>query len=1255
MQRRYPLLLIFFLLLAVIGIAATRIVLPAEPTVQPFNPPAPPTVMARDGDPAVLSRQITLPDQVVVERNVTLEPAIGPFAVRGTTPPVGEPEHRLRLPAVADGAGRLSLSSLGAPADWMVLLDDDFQDPNSDAWGLGTAESGSAELGDGKLLITAQEGWMFSVYPSAAPPLADGFIAASFSLEGGGSAGVVAQFRKDSGGQTMYTCGANSTGAFACYKMLQGEWSLLTSGQNEATEPDATTLIALQVLGDQLVLSINDVEVATFTDDDLSSGFWGLYADASTSTTTATFTHVQIAAPVPDPATATPTARPSRPLRTPTVRPGQPSRTPTARPSPPVRTPTRVVSTPSPTPERGQAGQVIVDNDFENGAAGTWRTGRGTYSAAEVRDGALVLSVDRPGVELISYPTEARDLADGSIQARLRIAGTSGRAGVFARFEQTDGGEWSMYFCGLDNTGGWSCSKQVEDQSMSLGKGQPATSSADENNEITLSVVGRQFSFQVNGEEVLRVNDGTLARGIWGVWASADDAPVAASFDRVTISSAAAPSTSSVTPSPGTATSGSLAVVETSRGSFTIRLTDDPALSGTVRNFKAKVASGFYDGLAFHRVEDWVVQGGDPIGNGTGGGSMPGEYNDDTFDRGSVGMAARTNHAARVNDAQWFVVKEDSPHLDGNYPNFGQVIDGMDVVDSLQRGDTIERITISGAGDEGEPAREPIGLLHGQMSGYVVLGDSAFPYPRVCNDGGCSPALLALPAGRLAAVLPGTPTPGSAPQDALDDIRAAYAATGAAQSYDFNYQYIDPLNGPAQAKGQYVAPDKAHLNADDPAHNAREAIIWGEEIFVKDVYGQYRAYSRRALNDDKVPAAEMVRTLADKPNILESFSDFMNAVAQVDDRGEVLLGDTVARHYTFVLDGTKMMGEVGAPQLIGSGAIDIDRSSNHIVALALDIDLSKYLSVVFGGLMQPTATATPVVGTPTPAFHLLYTLQLSNFDAPARFERPDVVGVMHTAPAVAGSPLAVPADQPAAPGQVVTPRPTSTPTAHPDATAAPALPDAVNGLIDETLDTMLNKLDTYHLDLEMDQDRIDESGSETITRLTQQADVENPDRLDMLWQAELSEDGDRSVARLRVIRSGDDVYYRNSRNGNHWQKFSVEDVGEDSLYLTTVIDMRPFMASAQLLPDAVHDGVTAHHIAFTVDVQQVVGEDTDLSGLNAGGVGEIWIDAQGGQLLEMKWHYLIDNPDNGARLAYQYDGIYSAFNEPVNIQPPNVQ
>ncbi len=135
------------------------------------------------------------------------------------------------------------------------------------------------------------------------------------------------------------------------------------------------------------------------------------------------------------------------------------------------------------------------------------------------------------------------------------------------------------------------------------------------------------------------------------------------------------------------------ATVELAKGgSFTFTLRADKAPQ-TVERFAGKARSGFYDNLTFHRVEDWVVQGGDPKGTGTGGERVPSEYNDLSFKLGAAGIA-RGQDPAFNNDSQWFVVKKDSAFLDKQYTNFGQVTAGMDVVAGIKIGDRIKKVTV---------------------------------------------------------------------------------------------------------------------------------------------------------------------------------------------------------------------------------------------------------------------------------------------------------------------------------------------------------------------------------------------------------------------------------------------------------------------------------------------------------------------------------------------------------------------------------
>ena len=133
------------------------------------------------------------------------------------------------------------------------------------------------------------------------------------------------------------------------------------------------------------------------------------------------------------------------------------------------------------------------------------------------------------------------------------------------------------------------------------------------------------------------------------------------------------------------------ATISTSKGDITVQLFATEAAK-TVNNFAQKAKSGYYKGLIFHRVEDWVVQGGDPLGNGTGGGQMATEINNEPFVVGSLGVA-RGNDPQISNDSQFFITKTDASWLNNQYTNFGKVISGMSVVGQLQIGDKILGIT----------------------------------------------------------------------------------------------------------------------------------------------------------------------------------------------------------------------------------------------------------------------------------------------------------------------------------------------------------------------------------------------------------------------------------------------------------------------------------------------------------------------------------------------------------------------------------
>lgn len=133
-------------------------------------------------------------------------------------------------------------------------------------------------------------------------------------------------------------------------------------------------------------------------------------------------------------------------------------------------------------------------------------------------------------------------------------------------------------------------------------------------------------------------------------------------------------------------------ILKTSKGDIelTLFLQDAP---NSVKNFLEKGRNGFYQNLTFHRVEDWVIQGGDPKGNGTGGEKMSTELNQRPFIAGSLGIA-RGQDIRISNDAQFFITKKEASWLNGQYTNFGIVTKGMEVVEKIEIGDKILGITV---------------------------------------------------------------------------------------------------------------------------------------------------------------------------------------------------------------------------------------------------------------------------------------------------------------------------------------------------------------------------------------------------------------------------------------------------------------------------------------------------------------------------------------------------------------------------------
>lgn len=135
------------------------------------------------------------------------------------------------------------------------------------------------------------------------------------------------------------------------------------------------------------------------------------------------------------------------------------------------------------------------------------------------------------------------------------------------------------------------------------------------------------------------------------------------------------------------------AVIRTNRGRIRITLFPDDA-PYTVQAFINLAKTGFYNGLTFHRVvPNFVIQGGDPLGDGSGGPpfTLRSEFAPKMFVRGAVGIASAGKD---TEGSQFFIMHSTHPHLDGRYTLFGQVTEGMDVVDRVEIGDAIEEVVI---------------------------------------------------------------------------------------------------------------------------------------------------------------------------------------------------------------------------------------------------------------------------------------------------------------------------------------------------------------------------------------------------------------------------------------------------------------------------------------------------------------------------------------------------------------------------------
>ena len=139
-----------------------------------------------------------------------------------------------------------------------------------------------------------------------------------------------------------------------------------------------------------------------------------------------------------------------------------------------------------------------------------------------------------------------------------------------------------------------------------------------------------------------------------------------------------------------------VATIETSKGVIRLELHED-RVPKTVANFEKLAGDGFYDGLLFHRViPDFMIQTGCPQGTGSGG---PGYQFEDEFDdslrHDRAGILSMANAGPNTNGSQFFITHGPTPHLDNMHSVFGVVLEGQDVVDAIEQGDTMEKVSVA--------------------------------------------------------------------------------------------------------------------------------------------------------------------------------------------------------------------------------------------------------------------------------------------------------------------------------------------------------------------------------------------------------------------------------------------------------------------------------------------------------------------------------------------------------------------------------
>ncbi len=181
--------------------------------------------------------------------------------------------------------------------DDALIVNNSFDDGDAGTWPTGTEDGYSATVADGAYTLNLETDNMYLfLHPEEAASMGNGAIAVHLRPEGTGLAGVMARYSESGDARSMYVCWINNNSKFACSKDVNNSWTVIVEPQaSAAIKPNDYNKLILYGTGNQFSFSINDQEVATFTDDALASGGWGMYAETTPGNFKAHYEHVAIA------------------------------------------------------------------------------------------------------------------------------------------------------------------------------------------------------------------------------------------------------------------------------------------------------------------------------------------------------------------------------------------------------------------------------------------------------------------------------------------------------------------------------------------------------------------------------------------------------------------------------------------------------------------------------------------------------------------------------------------------------------------------------------------------------------------------------------------------------------------------------------------------------------------------------------------------------------------------------------------------